>query len=53
MFETAELKRSISKSEYSKQISTLRTELLEIQQRVLNVSEYDIGVISLPATRSQ
>ncbi len=44
MFETAELKRSVSKSEYTKQIPTLRTELLEIQQRVLK-SNFPVIVV--------
>ncbi len=34
MFETAELERTVSKLEYNKEVPTLRTELLEIQQQV-------------------
>ena len=34
MFETAELGRTISKADYNKDVPALRTELLEIQQRV-------------------
>ncbi len=42
MFETAELGRTVSKSEHNKEVPTLRTELLEIQQRV---RESDFPVI--------
>ncbi len=44
MFETAELGRTLSKVEYNQEVPTLRTELLEIQQRV---RESDFPVIIL------
>ncbi len=44
MFETAELGHEIPKSDYNKQVPTLRTELLEIQQRV---RESDFPVVIL------
>ena len=44
MFETAELECTISKAEYNKEILTLRTDLLELQQQV---RELDFPVIVL------
>ncbi len=44
MFETAELGHEIPKSDYNKQVPTLRTELLEIQQRVRE-SEFPVIIL--------
>ena len=45
MFETAELNRKVSKKDYDEQVPALRTELLRVQNELLERGDFSVVVV--------